>query len=189
VTIADANSNAYTFSPKSPLTGTGFLAGGKVYNAYILVAPSNISATNTLAWTGSGGGQLTVAEFDVTGMSHAPVFDTDAVSATNATASGTSIATPTITPSNTNELLFAYTGNATAPVAPVLGATLGGWTGAGIDTPFADATEYILSASSAEPVAFTAGATSDPYVAIAMAIGFPSPTSVSWPWITGPVGP
>jgi hypothetical protein len=135
----DSNSNAYTTSVNSPST---FQTGaGKSYMVYLASAPSNATAVINCPITRDNS-NTSVAWFDqFTGGTFA--FDKDAKN--NSSVAGTTINTPTITPTNAGELCYSGAAAGGTISAPAPGATLGVWTGAAGAITSGDMSEYILS--------------------------------------------
>jgi len=132
-TVADSEGNTYTFTPHSPTTGNVWIA----YSANAKGGNTTISCGVPSGNTASVG----AAEFSGVG-----VLDTDAYATAS---SGATVNTPSITPSQSGEVLFAATA-----VGGEITATGSGWT---LDTVTnGNATEYqILSGTSATAVNFT----------------------------------
>jgi hypothetical protein len=147
VSVTDGNNNMYTLSPHSTYAGNGTY--GSVTLAYLLSAPSNASATITANWSNSARADIFVEEFSYRGTAN---FDQDA--AGNGT--GTAVNTPSITPTQSGELLFSVVVVGQSVTAPPPGGTQGPWTGGGgaIDGN-GNSDEYDLSASSATAVVYT----------------------------------
>jgi hypothetical protein len=173
-TIQDSNGNNYTLSPTSPYQPPG--AGGAyglIWFGYILSAPSNASATITATFSltvpGTGIALMRAEEFFFGNCT--ALFDTDI----GGTGSGsTTINSPSITPSHSGELLYAFG----VPASQIVTAN-SPWTqdSAGIDGNDCDA-EYILSsASGATAINFTANTTG---VWSAMAIAFKLVSLTTW---------
>lgn len=158
-------SNLFTITPNSP---SSFQSGaGQVYLAYILTTPSNVPQVNWLvSWSGTANVTIWVDEFIVAGG--VASFDTEA-SATSAIA-GTSINTPSITPTGVNELLYAGCAAGGTVSSPTAGGTQGVWTGSGGSPTSRGMAEYVLSASAGTAVDFVQ--TSGVWSAIAAAFGF-----------------
>lgn len=115
---------------------------------YLLSAPANANATITCSGTGIVSNGMWVDEFSYSGTSH---FDKDAI----ATGTGTTVNTPTITPTNANSLLYSGAGEAATITAPTAGATLGVWTGSAGAIVNGNMAEYDLSATSNTAVQYT----------------------------------
>jgi hypothetical protein len=151
LTVKDGNNNSYTVTPGSPsanIAGTGY-----TYLAYLLSAPANADKTLTLSWTtASTGPRAWADEFSLGGRTAS--FDKDAA-ATAPSGTGTTINTPSITPTGSGELLFACAAAEQTITAPASGATLGVWTGSGGAITVGNMAEYDLSASAATAVQFT----------------------------------
>jgi hypothetical protein len=112
----------------------------------LLVVPSGASKTVTATWNSSISYPVIFAdEFSITGGTQA--FDTDAKASSSGAAS---VNGPTITPTNSAELLYACASVATSVSSAGSPWTLGS---GGIDTT-GNASEYDLSASSATTVNF-----------------------------------
>jgi hypothetical protein len=154
LTVQDSNNNSYVVTPNSPSAyitdGSGHYVNS--WLAYLLSAPSNASATITATWTTNVNVPAIFAEeFSYTGGSC--VFDTD-VSASNTTP-GTTINTPSITPTNAGSLLYSVGSTLGSLTAPAAAGTLGGWTGGAGNFKDGVAVEYILSGSGAHAVDYT----------------------------------
>lgn len=169
LTVKDGNGNPYTVTPQSPapLVNDGTGNTGATYLAYMGEAPANASATITATWTGTtgtSGVQIFADEFhSTTGCG----FDTSA-EASNATP-GTTINTPSVTPTYANSLLYAVAGSC-GTVSGVGGA----WVAGGGGVQDGDEAEYILSASAATAVNF--GNSSSGWATMAMVHApFPTP--------------
>jgi hypothetical protein len=80
-------------------------------------------------------------------------FDKDA--AASSSTAGTTINTPSITPTNSGSLLYSCAAAGGTISAPSAGGTLGSWTGAAGAITNGDMSEYDLSASSATAVDYT----------------------------------
>jgi hypothetical protein len=146
--VKDSNSNSYTVTPLSPST---FLSGAGQVWLYYLIAPSNATKTITVTYTASNDtAAVWCDDFTVSGGT--ATFDTDARAET---ASGSSCNTPSITPAQSGELLYAALAPESSVTAPASGATLGVWTGSGGALTNNNMAEYTLSASSATAVNFT----------------------------------
>jgi beta-glucanase (GH16 family) len=131
--VADSDGNTYAFTPHSPTTGNVWIA----YSANVKGGNITISCGVPTGDTVSVG----VAEFSGVG-----VLDTDAYATAS---SGTTVNTPSITPSQSGEVLFAAT--AVGGEITVAGS---GWTLGTVTN--GNATEYqILSGTSATAVNFT----------------------------------
>ena len=157
-TIADSNSNSYSFTSGSPST-TG---GVQCYIAYLLSAPGNATKTINFAWTTAAVMDAYVSEF--TGGTFA--FDLDAAGGSGS--SSTTINTPTVTPSGASEFVYAFANSQGSISAPTSGGTLGIWTGVGAaPSSQGSMAEYILSQSSAAQAQFTSS--SNPWSSIGAA--------------------
>jgi hypothetical protein len=160
--FTDANSNAYTKTPNSPSTFVTNAGLGWCY--YLLNAPSNASKTLNVTFNQSPSSVYVgwAQEFSPTGGTAG--FDKDAVANTSTT--GTTINTPSITPTGSNELLFG--GAAAGGTISAVGSP---WTRVTGNVSNGDWAEYDLSASSATTVKFTQS--SGPgWSAVAMAFTF-----------------
>jgi hypothetical protein len=148
MTVKDANNNIYAASTNSPYVQGN---GTTDWLYYLAIAPANASATINFAWTGTGTVVAFIEEFGVSGGT--ATFDKDITG----TGTGTSVNTPSITPTNANSLLWAtaYSINVNM-TAPAADATLGGWTGAHGNAATTCNSEYMLSDTGAQAVAFTA---------------------------------
>lgn len=163
-TCKDSNNNSYTVTPNSP--STNISGAGQVWLAYLLSAPANATKSLTLAWTTTAGVAAWADEFHVSGGTAA--FDKDIAAGTST--AGTTINTPSISPTGAGELLFAAASAGGSISAPASGATLGVWTGSGGAITTGDMAEYDLSAGSATAVQFTQS--SGGWSAMAMAFSF-----------------
>jgi hypothetical protein len=144
--------NSYTITPNSPSSANDGTAGS-CWLAYLLSAPSNANPTITATFSANSVGTLDIwaEEFSVTGGSQ--TFDKDVIGSGT---SGTTINTPSITPTNANSLLFSGASVENQISAPAAGATLGVWTGsAGGISASGNQAEYDLSASGATAVQYT----------------------------------
>jgi hypothetical protein len=170
VSVQDENGNSYVASAHSPFVVTSNHAS--LYLFYLLNAPSNASKTININWTTGVDTVAWADEFSAsTGTS---AFDTD-TGATN-TFSGTAINLPTITPTSSNELLYALALPA-AVTAPAAGASAGPWIGAagGIDTTATDGmAEYDLGASATTAPNFTNSVSGGSAIVALLAIASPS---------------
>jgi len=179
--IKDSNNNPYTITPTSPLVNATVAPKIYIFLGY-LVAPANASATINASWTlvnNSAGGEATifVEEFVLPTGTAYPLLDKDSAG-TGTT--GTTINTPSITPANSGELLFAYSIAYSVITAPTAGGSLGGWTGsaAGIEPNSGSMAEYILnSGTSSTAVDFTQ-TTSDGWSCMAMGFYSSSPNYI-----------
>jgi hypothetical protein len=167
LTVVDGNSNSYTITPNSPST---FQTNcGQVWLAYLLNAPANANKVITLSWNTADNTPVAWAdEFSVSGGTAA--FDKDAKA--NTGTAGTTINTPTITPTGPTELLFACAASGSAITAPAANGNLGVWKGSGGAITSGDMAEYDLSASSLTAVNFTQASAG--WSAMAMAFTFTS---------------
>jgi hypothetical protein len=160
--VSDGNSNSYTVTPNSP-SSSNVLSAGSLWLAYFLSASSSASATINANFSSSILDITTFAmEFAVAGGTQ--TFDQDVVGSGLA---GTSVNTPSITPTNANSLLFAA-------VASASGATAAGtpWTIGQAQSNNAD--EYDLSASSLTGVNFTQISGSWDSMAMAFFVALPT---------------
>jgi len=172
VTVKDANNNTYQVTTNSP---SPFTSGvGNVFLAYLLSAPANASkiVNITFGTTLTNNADAWAEEFSVSGGS--ATFDKDA---TGTGSSGTTVNTPSITPTNAGSLLYAAAAVAGSISAPAAGGTLGVWTGAagGISSQTGDDAEYDLSTSSATAVDFTQSSGAWSAMAMAFYIAASSP--------------
>lgn len=102
LTVTDGNANVYTKTPNSPSSGQA-AASGFTYIFY-LVAPSNASKTITIAYTLPTPSNFVAAlvdDFTVSGAT--PTLDGDV---TGSGTTGTTVNTPTVPVSGTNELAY-----------------------------------------------------------------------------------
>jgi hypothetical protein len=152
VVVKDGNGNVYTASTPN---GTGFISPNSVYLYYLRTAPANASATITVTWTNSAAAEIWADEFSYT-SGFTCKFDKDFVS-NNSGSPGTSINTPSVTPTNSGSLVYVIEGAHGTTSAPAAGATLGSWTGAGGAITNGHMAEYALSISGATAVQFTQG--------------------------------
>lgn len=164
--VKDSNNNVYTITSGSPST---FQSGaGQIWLAYLLDAPSNATATITGTFTGAQGfGAASWAvNFTVSGGTIA--FDKDAK---NNSSTGTTINTPSITPTKANSLLYAA-----CAVGGTVSTANSPWTLGTVETGDADA--YDLSApASATTVNWTQSGGAG-WSAMSMAISFtPNPAT------------
>lgn len=165
ITCKDSNNNSYSLATNSPAINTG--QGLHIYGYYLLDTPANATAVITCSWTGSVFGELFVDDFvDGAGTQ---VFDTGVATADPVSCSGTSLATPTLTPAVAGELLYNTSAVVGLLSAPAAGGTLTGWTGANLDATNGPGTEYILSQGSAKAAAWTCGTSGDGAVGYTMA--------------------
>jgi hypothetical protein len=134
ISIADANSNVYYLTPKSPFNISGV---GLIFVAWT-VAPANASATVTITYNTANNGNIFLEEFTPSGN---VLFDLDVIG--NVTNTGTTCNGVSITPSNINELLYGVCSPSNGTItAPGPGATLGVWTG-GAGNSVAGGTCYV----------------------------------------------
>ena len=143
--VKDLNNNVYTLTPKSPWTGSlGFNA-----IAYLLSAPANAAAGITATWTtGSGNTFANADEFSGPGLWQ---FDNDTNA--NGTSSGTTISTPTISPTQFDLLYAMGQFSPSHPTAPTNGSTVGVWVGS--HSGIFVLAEYCLGASTPTGVNYT----------------------------------
>lgn len=157
-TVQDGNGNPYVITPNSPSSVNSGTAG-YAWLAYLLSAPSNAHATITATFNNNlpFNFDIFADEFAVSGGTQ--VFDKDIVGNGN----GATVNTPTITPTNSGSLLFAYSAAGSG-----ISSANSPWSQAGgaIATDGSDA-EYVLSASAGTAVNFSQ--TPDTWDAIAMA--------------------
>lgn len=100
--ISDSNSNAYTVTPHSPSVANTNSWGTSL--AYLLNAPANATGTITATTSGTITYNSTVQCEEFHRSAGTWTFDADA-----AGSGGTrSIASPSLTPANTGELLYSY---------------------------------------------------------------------------------
>lgn len=161
--IKDGANNNFTVTPNSPAS---FVSGiGMFWLAYMISAPGgSTTITGTVGSTANL--QINAICFTVSGGS--AVFDKDV-----AKGSGTgNVATPTITPTNANSLLYGFVGTA----GGTTNGGLGSWTFGQTDATTQNADEYQLSASTAQAMSMT---NSGAYSSIPMAFYISS----------GPTGP
>ena len=190
ITIKDANSNSYTVisnpATLSQVATSGLCTGGTVYAnfwlGYLLSAPANASRTINVSWSsGQAMGDVWADEFNPSGGS--VTFDSSST-VSSGTASGTTVSSPSITPSLPNELLYGAavppelappSGSACPMTAPAASATLAAWTGGGGGIPpltnyeSGGATEYDLNSSGSTAVNFTNQCSGVKYAAIVAA--------------------
>jgi hypothetical protein len=141
-TVKDSNNNSYTITPNSPSSAHDATAGS-IWLAYLLSAPAN--ATGTITATFSAGTISTAdmwADEFYMGSGASAVFDKDAVGSGS---TGPTINTPSITPTQTGELLFAHA-NCDAHVTAINGSWIQG--DGTLQSPAFDGAAYILSSSS-----------------------------------------
>jgi hypothetical protein len=167
--VADANSNSYSATTSTPDVLTISTLPVNLYVFYFVVTGTP-SKTINVTWTTSTTVVCWADEFHKSTGTIS--FDKDAAGA-GAVCSGTSAATPSITPSGSPGMLYAAGVDPdNALTAPGAAGTLGSWTGT-VGGPEEGATggntEYDLSASSATAVNFTCGASGDTYGAMAAA--------------------
>jgi hypothetical protein len=136
--ILDSLGNTYTFTPHSPTTG----------NVWIAFSANVTGGNATISCTAASGDTASVAAEEFSGVG---TLDTDAY-ATSTT--GATVNTPSLTPSQSGEVLFAA-----ASVTGDISAAGSGWA---LDTATnGDATEHqIVSSVSATAVNFTQTETS-----------------------------
>lgn len=101
--IVDSNGNAYQVTPNSPSPYEAAGACGQVWLAYLLSAPANASKTITITASPSTNYEAWADEFNPPG---AIAFDNDAA----AQAIGSTINTPTVPVSGSNDLLYGGSG-------------------------------------------------------------------------------
>lgn len=162
--VQDGNGNVYTPTPGTPFNST--LYGSSWWIFYWVVTGTPSANVKQVSQTGTGNPGLFATEFNVVGGT--PVFDTDVgvPPAGNQKSDGAGhIGTPpSITPAAAGELLFGACSPNNSITAPTTGSTLGGWTGAYIDSFLGWATEYILScASGATAASYTDNTANDTY--------------------------
>jgi hypothetical protein len=159
--VKDANNNVYQETPNSP---SGFASGVGTTSLFWLIAPANASSTINVTFSAGGtSNAISADEFSFSGGT--ATFDKDIA----ATGSGATVNTPSITPTNSGSLVYAYISSLDV-TAPTAGGTLGAWTGSGGGfVANEDGAEYILNqANSAIAVDATLGG-SAPWAAMAMA--------------------
>ena len=144
LTVKDSNNNSYTVTTNSPSTVQS--GAGQCWSAYLLSAPANASATITASWTTTATTPMFADEFSCSGCTIA--FDKDAKA--NSSVAGTTINTPSITPTNSSELLYA--GAAAGGTISAVGSP---WTQNADIVRNGDWAEYDLSATGATSVNFT----------------------------------
>lgn len=97
--VLDANSNAYTQAVNSPET-TNAATAGVPYLFYRLVAPANADKTVTITWASAASyTSAFIAEFTATSLP--AILDTSA----KGSGTGTTLNTPTVTRTGSNELM------------------------------------------------------------------------------------
>lgn len=168
MSVADLNSNAYTKGANSPSSAQAAGAGASF--AFRLIAGGTASKTVTATYSNpgaSGATAINVDDFAVAGGSAS--FDLD-VAGSGAT--GTTINTPTVTRSGTNELLWGYAGSQNG-----ISAAGSPWTLGGIDAG-GNASEYILSSSANQALAFTQ--TSGVWDSVGMSFSISSGFTPAW---------
>lgn len=142
--IQDENGKTYTVSPNSPVPDTA-AATGNVFLAYCIVpagAGKTITATSSKNFTIAA---IHAEEFNLSVGSIA--FDSDAVSSDGA--SGSTITTPTVTVSSSDDLTYAFASSETGVTSAD-----SPWTGEGSSDTNGNWAEWILGASSSTAVAF-----------------------------------
>jgi len=130
VTIRDSNSNAYTVSPSSPVSGVPVGYIGFLFLAYLLVAPANASKTITATFSMATGGYAGIFADEFAPTGGTPVFDSDAA----ATGTGSSAHSPSVPVAGSTELLYSgvmignYSPTANSPwTANTAGAIFDSW--------------------------------------------------------------
>lgn len=165
ITVADSNGNAYTLTPHSPQARAN-VNTAYVVLAYLINAPANASKTITATWVTNESAIVWADEFSCAGAT--AVFDKDI--GANPTTNTTILNSPTITPTNPNELLYAACSGAQVINHPLGGAVQGVWTGATTSPNFGvGMVEYDLSATSATAVDFTQSPSAAGWASLAMA--------------------
>jgi len=161
--LSDANGNVYTFTPLSPSEANPGGNNNLVWLAYLLSAPANASKTLNFTWVTSSSLKMYADEFSYSGTVS---FDKE-IAGSGTT--GTTVNSPTITPTNTNSLVFAASNSqAAAYTAPTAGGTLGAWTGSDGAIIGGNMAEYDLDVTGAQAVQFTS-ASSQGWGSMAMA--------------------
>jgi hypothetical protein len=175
LTVLDSNSNSYTKTANSPYT-----LGDNSISLYYLIAPSN--ATNSLSVHASLVTAIiyvAVDDFAVSGGN--ATYDKEA----KGTGTGTTINTPSITPTYPNSLLYSTAAISVAGItAPNAGATLGSWTGGAGQSPSStkyNDVEYILSATGATAVNYSCS--SGNWIALVDAFYIPSAAVTNKPHV------
>jgi hypothetical protein len=101
ISVKDSNNNVYTAA-----TSTPFTASSGVYGTYYLVAPANATKSITLAGTTATGGFIVgwIAEFSGT----ATTTPLETVGTANFAGPGTAVNLPSVTTTNSGDLLIAF---------------------------------------------------------------------------------
>lgn len=145
ISILDGNSNSYIVTAASP---SGYdINAGQVFLSYLLVAPVNSNKTITITFNDPISTGICWADEFLPDTGNVAVFDNSIAGS----GTGLTVNSPTVTPTHTNSLLYAASGQSGA-----LDASSGGpWTAAGGGAvTFGNASEYILSTSIATPLNF-----------------------------------
>lgn len=149
-------------------SGANAGAGLFMYGGYYPQATSGSVATISCTLPTTTGFWVVLAG-DFTDTGGTPTFD-QAVGSSNASASGTNINLPSVTPAVTGELLVTGIIPNNLVTAPTQGSTLGVWTG-GVIHGNGAATEYLLSSTNSATVPnATDNTSSDTYASLILAI-------------------
>jgi hypothetical protein len=185
--VEDSNGNVYTITPGSP-SNVNESTALDIWLAYLLSAPANAAAKITATFVSSVTTDVVVwaDEFSVPVGTQA-AFDNDAVGsgATSSSITGTNFAAgvPTITPTNSNSLLYSALGPSGA-----VSSVNAPWTLGIIDGSSGAANAYILSAGSSVALAYVLGGPSS-FNSMAAAFYLMNPSSSIYSGVSlGPFG-
>jgi hypothetical protein len=170
LSVKDSNGNAYTLSPSSPATGG---ATNKVMYMAYLVAPSSVTTAVTFTFSTSiSTAYCCVEHFSPNGGVVA--FDKDSAAANQ---SGTTINGPSLTPSQSGELLYTFAYSSQLPTAAGSGWSNTNNTRSGIVFD-----EYMASSGSTATTPGSLSGVSSGWYAmmLAFSLGAATPKVVSW---------
>lgn len=141
IQVKDGAGNLYVITPSSPAQGQPSTLAPFIFLGYLLPVPVGASASITLTFTGDSGNLCLIRAEEFSFAGFPAQFDADAVGSGT---TGTTVNSPSITPSGAGELLYS-----TAAVDHSITSANSPWTqdAAGVDGNGGDG-EYILSSAS-----------------------------------------